>query len=132
MQIKGAGGTSGGIGRFFLGLAMFLIGGYLLLSAIQVSNGFGLGYGLFSVGRVTVTSGIVLIPFIFGIGIVFFNANSYAGWLLTIGSLLLLIVGIITSTHFYLRSMSAFELLLILVLLFGGIGLFMSALRKQP
>lgn len=131
MSFNGAGGTEGGTGRFFLGLIMFLGGGYLLLDAIQVNNNFYMGYGLFSIGRFQVTSGIIMIPFMIGIGMIFFNASNYIGWLLALGSLILLIFGVISSTHFTLRPMSAFELILILILLVGGLGLFLSSFRNS-
>jgi hypothetical protein len=70
----GAGGTKGGIGQFFLGLAMFVAGGYLLLSSIIVTNDFSLGYGLFHIGTFSVTSGIILIPFMIGVGMIFYNS----------------------------------------------------------
>ncbi len=35
MEIKGAGGTNGGFGRFFIGLAMMVGGGYLFLSSLR-------------------------------------------------------------------------------------------------
>lgn len=131
MNFKGAGGTEGGTGRFFLGLIMFVGGGYLLLDAIQVNNGFYLGYGLFSIGRFQVTSGIILIPFMIGIGMLFFNAANYLGWLLAIASMVMLVFGVIASTHFSLRPMSALELIMILVLMVGGLGLFLSSFRSS-
>ena len=130
MSIKGAGGSEGGIGRFFLGLGMFIIGTYLLLSAIQVTNNFSFGYGLFSVGGFPVTSGILFIPFMIGVGMLFFNSSNIIGWLLAGGSILLMIIGVISNTHLSLRPMSAFELMLIVGLLAGGIGLFFSSLRN--
>jgi len=38
--------------------------------------------------------------------------------------------GIISSLEFQLRNMSAFELIMILVLLVGGIGLFLSSFKS--
>jgi hypothetical protein len=120
MSIKGAGGSEGGVGRFFLGLCMFIVGAYLLLTAIQVSNNFSFGYGLFSVGGFPVTSGIIFIPFMIGVGMLFFNSSNIIGWLLAGGSILLMIVGVISHTHLSLRPMSAFELIMIIGLLAGG------------
>jgi hypothetical protein len=130
MGIKGAGGTQGGIGRFFIGLVMMVGGGYLLLNSIQVTHHFSLGYRLYAFGGLGITSGMVLIPFIFGVGLVFFNARSILGWLLAGGSLVALVFGVIASVQFRMRPMSAFDLLVILVLLVGGIGLFLSSLRS--
>lgn len=130
MEIKGAGGSQGGIGRFFLGLIMLIGGGYLFLNSIHVTNSFGLGYSLYSFGGFRLTSGFVLIPFIIGIGMIFFNSANYLGWFLAIGSLIMLGFGVITSLHFTMQRMSLFELITILVLFIGGLGLFLSSLRN--
>jgi hypothetical protein len=129
--MRGAGGTEGGVGRFFLGLVMMIAGGYLFLHNIQVSIGFGLGYQMFSFWGIGITSGYVLIPFMFGVGIIFFNSRNILGWALAIASLVMLGFGVITQTRFHLRNMTAFELITILVLMVGGVGLFLSALRTS-
>ena len=128
--MQGAGGTEGGTGRFIIGLIMIVAGGYLFLHSINVSIGIGLGYQFFSIWGIGITSGMVLVPFIFGIGMVFYNARNVIGWFLAAGSLVMLGFGVIAQTHLHLRSMTAFELITILVLLVGGIGLFLSSLRS--
>ena len=130
MEMSTAGGTRGGTGRFFIGLAMMVVGGYLFLDAVRVNNHFGLYSPIFSWGGVSVRSGMVLVPFIFGIGMIFYNARWMLGWILAIGSLAMLSFGVITSIHFQLRAMSAFDILVIIVLTVGGIGLFISSLRE--
>ena len=131
--MKGAGGSSGGIGHFFIGLIMMCGGFYMLFNAITVSSSFGLGsrlYGFSAMGgSYGITGGMVLIPFIFGIGFVFFNAKNWLGWLLTLGSASALIFGVISSVRFNLRTMTAFELIVILVLAIGGLGLFLRSLK---
>jgi hypothetical protein len=129
--MRGAGGTEGGIGRFFMGLIMMIAGGYLFLHNINVSIGFGFGYHVFDFWGIGITSGYVLIPFLFGVGIIFYNSNSILGWILAVGSLVMLAVGVVTQTRFHLRNMTAFELITILVLLVGGVGLFLSSLRDS-
>lgn len=134
--MKGAGGTQGGTGQFFMGLAMMCGGFYLLFNAIQVSSSFGLGYGLYRVNAfgqgMSITTGMVILPFIIGIVMVFFDAKSKLAWLLSLGSLTALIVGVISSIQFHFKSMSAFELIVILVLAFGGLGLFLRSLKDAP
>jgi hypothetical protein len=127
--MRGAGGTEGGTGRFFVGLIMLVAGGYLFLHSINVSIGMGLGYQFFSIWGFGITSGMVLVPFIFGIGMVFYDAKNWIGWLLAGASLVMLGFGVITQTRFHLNAMTAFDLLTILVLLVGGIGLLLSSLR---
>jgi len=135
MAVKGAGGTPGGTGSFFLGLAMMCAGFYLLLHAIVISAPYSMGAALYHISAmgdsVGITSGMLLIPMIFGVGIVFYNAKNPLGWLLFAGSLLAIVVGVLANLHFSLRYMSLFELLVILVLCFGGIGLFLRSLRTS-
>ncbi len=126
---NGAGGTPGGLGRFFLGLAMMIAGGYLFLTSIRVYNLFSLGYSLYAFGSFRLTAGMTMLPLAIGIGMVFYNARNWLGWLLLLGSLLAIVVGVIASIQFSLRSMSLFDLLVILVLFLGGAGLFLSSLR---
>lgn len=132
--MRGAGGTSGGIGHFFLGLIMASVGFYLLLNAISVQSSFGFGTRLFSGSSWghswSVTSGMVLVPFIFGVGFIFYHKNNLLGWILTLGSLAALIFGVIISLHFSLRNMTAFELLVVLILCAGGLGLFFRSFKS--
>jgi len=132
--MRGAGGTNGGSGAFFLGLIMMCGGFYLLLNSIVVTSPFGFGMRLYSYGGFGVTSGMIMIPFLFGVGLIFYSAANWLGWLLTIGSLVALIFGVLASVNFSFRPMSAFDLIVILVLCFGGTGLFLRSLRpsSQP
>jgi hypothetical protein len=129
--MNGAGGTSGGVGKFLLGLIMMCGGFYLLLNGIVVSSSFGFGTRLFGVGPMGLTGGMILIPLIIGIGMVFYNARSYLGWLIAIASFGALVFGVISSVSLNLRTMTAFELLVILTLAFGGLGLFLNSLRPS-
>lgn len=129
--MHGAGGTQGGIEKFFVGLAMMIGGGYLLLDAIRVTTIYHWRLALYSWNGVNVTTGGVLIVFVFGVGILFYNAKQIFGWILTAGSLLALIFGVLRRLQFHLEPMSLFDLTLILVLLFGGIGLFLNSLSDQ-
>jgi drug/metabolite transporter (DMT)-like permease len=128
--MNGAGGTKGGVGQFLIGFIMMVAGGYLFLDAVHVVNQFSLGRGLFMMSNFQVTGGMVLVPFVFGIGMIFYNSKNYLGWFLALASMTMLFFGVITSIDFRLRTMSAFELLTILVLFVGGIGLFLNSLKN--
>ena len=131
--MRGAGGTSGGLGHFFIGLAMMCGGFYLLLNAITVSSSFGMNsrlYGFSALGgSYSITSGTIMLPFIFGIGLIFYNGKNILGWILTLGSLTALIFGVISSIRFSFKTMTSFDLIVILVLAIGGLGLFLRSLK---
>lgn len=131
MELKGAGGSQGGVGRFFIGLAMMVGGGYLFLDAIRVVNYFGFHRAIYTFGgNFHLTTGMVLIPLIFGIGFIFYNSKNPIGWVLSGASIIMLGFGVLSSIKFQLRRMSAFELVMILILMVGGLGLFLSSLRS--
>jgi hypothetical protein len=120
--MRGAGGTPGGIGTFFAGAAMLVAGGYLLLTRVTVtSNGWHFyGYSAF---------GLSLFPLLIGVGILFFNGRSVAGWLLTAAGALIILVGIVANLAVYFQPGSLFDTLLILGLIAAGIGLVARSLR---
>ena len=131
MARRGAGGTPGGEGAFLLGLVMMIGGAYLLLRGIIVRPQFGLGNMLYSFGGVGITTGMILIPFMFGVGFIFYNSKNWLGWLLAGGSLIAIVFGVIASLQIQMSVMSVFDLLVILVLLVGGIGLFLRSLGSR-
>ena len=123
--MKGAGGTTGGVGMFLGGAAMVVAGGYLLLTRVTVVGGGWRFYGYDSFG-------LSLVPLLIGIGLLFFNGRSIAGWLLAAAGALIIVVGIIANLHIYFQPSSLFDTLLILTLIAGGIGLVARSLREMP
>ena len=128
MKYQGAGGTHGGTGLFLLSLVMMIGGGYLLLSNMIIRPEFGFGVRAFSLWGVNVTTGMVFIPFLFGIALVFYNARNWIGWLLAGGALVARGCGVLANLHIQMARLTAFDLIVILVLLMGGIGLFARSL----
>jgi hypothetical protein len=73
---------------------------------------------------------MVMIPFIFGVGLIFYNSKNILGWVLSLGSLTALIFGVISSVRFSMRTMTSFDLIVIIILAFGGLGLFLRSLKS--
>jgi hypothetical protein len=76
--------------------------------------------------------GLSLVPFVIGIGFLFYNGKSIVGWLLTIGGLTIIFIGILMSLHIYFQPTSLFNTLVMLVLLFGGLGLVLRSFKSMP
>jgi hypothetical protein len=121
---RGAGGTPGGLGLFFGGLAMVVAGGYLLLTSVTVTS----GYWSFLGGN---SFGLSLLPLLAGIGVLFFNGRSTLGWVLAGAGALIIVAGIIANLRIYFRPTSLFDTLVMLGLLAGGLGLIVRALRPS-
>ena len=120
-RARGAGGTPGGIGEFFLGLVMVVIGAYLITNRIVVVSSYWSygGYSMF---------GLSLLPLIFGIGILFFNGKSIVGWILLFLGVVIIFAGVLMNLHIYFQATSLFGTIVMIVLLAGGIGLIIRAL----
>jgi hypothetical protein len=115
--------SSGTLGQFLLGALMAGIGGYLITTNVTVSTGFWHigGYNAF---------GTLLVTLALGIGILFFSGKSALGWVLTIGSALAMLIGIILNLQVYFQPTSLFSTILMLGLLVGGLGLMARVLRS--
>jgi len=112
---------------------MACAGGWLLTDHVTVSSQFFASGFVVPVINYRMNSfGLALLPFIVGIGFLFFNGKSLLGWILTIGGLGIILVGILLSLHIYFQPTSLFNTLVMLVLLFGGLGLVFRALKPMP
>lgn len=129
----GSGGTPGGVGLFFIGLAMAVAGGWALTNQVTVSDGFfAAGFLIPVVGYQVHSFGLSLVPFIVGIAFLFFDAKSLAGWILSISGFAIIIAGILMTLHIQFRPTTLFNTLVMLVLLFGGVGLILRSFKSAP
>lgn len=123
--MNGPGGTPGGTGTFFLGLALAGIGFYMFFSRVTVEmHGFRLwGYD---------ASGGILVLFIIGLACLFYNGKSVAGWILTGASIAGLALYLILNLNFHFLSTNLTVLLIMLGLIGAGTGLILRAIRPRP
>lgn len=120
--MQGAGGTEGGLGTFFIGLAMAVGGGYLLTNQVTVTSGF---WGYFGQH----TFGLTLLPLVVGMGLLFFDGSSRVGWIITGGGAIVIFLGILMHLRIYFEPASLFHTLIMLALLAGGLGLVARSLK---
>lgn len=102
---------------FLLGIVLTIVGAVLFLSNVRVST-FTFFYRY---REVNVTAILMLLMCIFFVAYIVYT-NFVTGLILGI-LFLLFIISIILSMKFHIMYMSAFEVILILMTFFGGIGL---------
>ena len=128
-KFVGAGGTPGGVGQFFIGLIMFGVGAYLLLNQVEVTTSWWHFWGMNAFG-------LSLLPMLIGVGMLFFNGKSAAGWILATLGFAIILAGILMNMDIYFRRTSLYNTLVMLVMIAGGLGLIARSLRpvtgKQP
>ncbi len=123
-KLNDVGGTPGGLGEFFLGLALAAAGGYFLTQQVQVTtNAWRIwGYNSF---------GLSLVPFIIGVVLLFANGKSIFGHALVYLGLIIIFAGILMNMDIYFRQTSLFNTLMMLTLLAAGVGLIIKSLRPH-
>jgi hypothetical protein len=121
--MTGAGGTPGGLPQFFLGLGLAVVGGYFLTQQVTVQSGYWTlgGWNAF---------GLSLIPFILGVGLLFFDGKSTWGFLLLFAGVLIIAAGILLNLTIYFQPTSLFNTLMMIGMTAAGVGLVLRALKS--
>ncbi len=114
--------------QFIIGLVMLVSGGYAFLSSVHVSSGFT----RLRFGGVHIGSGLVVIPFIIGIIMLFAMPRKFISKLVTGLGLLVIIISVIMSTDLYLTHLPLFAYLLMFIGIFGGVTLILKILLANP
>ena len=118
------GGTPGGLGEFVLGFIMTCVGGYFISNQVTVMGSYWSFWGGNSFG-------ITMLPLLIGVGLLFWNGRNPIGWLLTVAGALFILAGVLANMHIYFQPTSLFNTLVMLILLFGGLGLIARSLRAH-
>ncbi len=129
-RIRGAGGTPGGIGTFFMGLALAVCGGYLVLNQVQVTSAFTF-FGLWGWSRPG-GFGLTMLPMLLGIGFLFFDSKSKLGWAFCVGGALIIVLAILMSLSIHWEPTSLLNTLLMFGMLAAGLGMIFRSLRAYP
>ena len=122
---RGAGGTPGGLGEFAVGALLACVGAYMLLSRVTVTTGF------WSFGGMKHPFGVMLVPLIAGIAVLFTNGRSILGWVLTAGTLIAILLGVLLNMNIYFQQTSLIVVLVMVGTLGAGIGLVARSLRPH-
>lgn len=122
--------------QFAAGAVMLAVGLFILSQKVVVSSGwFGYGGSIMFSG-IRVNSGLIMVPFIIGIVWMFATGASFPSKLFTVLSVILIVASIIMNTSIYMVSVSLYEWVIMLVLIFGGAGfvakvLFSDAYKEE-
>ena len=114
----------GNILTFFVGIIVFLIGVYMIFQNTVISTGFSLTGML----GFTPNFGIVLLPLLIGIIVLFFNHHSILGWFLIILGILIILMGILMGLRIRFMPVSLFEGIFMFGMTAAGIGVTLKGL----
>lgn len=116
--------------EFLFGAVMLVAGLYLFCNKVTVTT--GLFSGAIRIGGFNISSGLCIVPLIFGIVLIFYNPEAFIGKLVTVLGVVVIIAAIIASTQIYLPRISLYEWILYMVLIFGGFTMVAKVLFAKP
>jgi hypothetical protein len=125
-RFEGPGGTPGGLGEALAGLVMMAVGVYVVFDHVTVHTSFWRFLG--TPGQ---SFGLTLLPLLVGIGALFFDGRSVLGWVLLVGGVALILVGVLMNLDVYFRPTSLWNTIFMFGLIGGGVGLFAKGLRPH-
>jgi len=112
-------GKEKNFGSFIFGAILFGIGVYLIFQNTIVSTQFS----LMDLIGFNPPFGLVILPLLIGIGILFFNEKSILGWLITIFGIVTILLGILMGLKIYFKPVSLYQAVLMYGMTAAGIGL---------
>ena len=113
--------------KLWIGLLMLAAGCLRLFGSLRVTSGF---FGRLHIGNFSFGNGILLIPFVIGLVLLFLAPKkSHLSLGLMIAAILFLFLFVMAEANVRLISMSLSSWLILLVLIFGGLGLILSSIR---
>ena len=124
---RGAGGTPGGIGTFLIGLVLAAAGTWLITNQVTVTSSFSF-FGFSRQG----TFGLTMVPLLVGIGLLFFNGKSIAGWIVTIAGAAMILAAVLMNLQIFWRPTSLFNTIMMWGMLAAGLGMVFRSLRAYP
>ena len=123
-KLESAGRSRGSLSTFLVGVALAAAGGFMLLQQVTVMSHPWRLFGAYD------GFGLSLVPLLLGVAILFFSSKSGLGWLLIVAGAAIILAGVILSMEFFFRPATLFNTLLMLVLLFAGLGLVGRSFRS--
>lgn len=112
---------------FFVGLLMFVTGGYLFMNNVQVDTAMIFRFSLFGHRM----DGLIFVPLIASIIFLFYKYNM-ASKICCGLSIAIILINVIMNLRMSWQATTLFATVVIFVLLFGGLGLLMKTLFANP
>lgn len=109
--------------EFYMGIMLIAAGVFFLLSKAVVHSGFG----AWSIAGMNVSTGLVVIPLMFGIIWLVNNPKSIIARLITIAGTIFIIGSIIMNIRITFTTTSMFDYVVMMLLIAGGIGLLLKS-----
>ena len=100
---------------FFIGLLMLGGGLFMIFQNISVSSSWGYGGHFFSIGGFHLSNGLIMLPIIVGIGMLFLMERKIFGWVVLSIGIVIVLLSVMLTTHLSWRTTNAY----VFIIMFG-------------
>lgn len=115
--------------KFFIGLIMLGAGLFMIFQNINVSSNWG-GY-FFSFGSFHLANGMIMVPLIVGIGMLFTMKKKVLGWVVLALGVIIVLLSVLMTTHLVWRTTNAYIFVLMFGMTAAGAGLVLRELLRK-
>ncbi len=115
--------------RFFIGLLMLGGGLFMIFQNINVSSNWG-GY-FFHIGSFHLANGMIMLPAIIGIAMLFLMRRKIYGWVVLSIGVVIILLSVLLTTHLQWRTTSAYVFIIMFGMTAAGAGLVLRELFRK-
>ncbi len=108
---------------FIVGMALMAGGLFLIFQNTIISSGFT----LVDILGFTPPTGIIILPLLIGIGVLFFNGKSVIGWILVTLGIITILLGLLMGLRMTFRPVTLYHGIMMFGMTAAGAGLFLKA-----
>ena len=109
--------------KYFGGMALVMLGLFLLFQHVKLTTGYWF-WGMSATHGI----GLMLIPLIFGIGWIFYNAKSIWGWIITAVSIITMVFTVLATLRLQFDQMSMLGVIMMLLPFAFGFALILQGI----
>lgn len=101
--------------KFFIGLLLLGGGLFMIFQNISVSSTWGYGGYFLSFGGFHLSNGLIMLPIIIGIGMLFLMDKKIFGWVVLSIGIVIVLLSVMLTTHLSWRTTNAY----VFIVMFG-------------
>lgn len=116
---------------FFIGLLMLGGGLFMIFQNITVSSSWGVGGHFFSIGNFHFANGLIMLPIIIGIAMLFLMDRKIFGWVVLSIGIVIVLLTVLLTTHIRWKSTNAYVFIVMFGFVAAGGGMVLRELFRK-
>lgn len=117
--------------KFFVGLLMLGGGLFMIFQNIEVSSSWGYGGYFFRIGSFGLPNGLIMLPIVIGIAMLFLMDKKIFGWVVLSIGIVIVLLSVMMTTHLRWRTTNAYVFIVMFGLVAAGGGLVLRELFRK-